>query len=373
MLIWGYYGAENFGDDLIFNSLFHLINEGQNDYQLFYTVKDKNAAYNIDAEPIEFFTKRKSNKALNFLSNIKHVFATVKKMDAIIIGGGTQYFEIKERKPISILLKYIACKRIQSHGGKFINAGVGIGEIKTKLGKYCLKWIFNRADYSFVRDEKSKRTLENIGVQSDKVDLGMDLSFYHQEKLQLVESTKSNIQIGLNFFDFYNYIEKNSDKRLKLLNSVKAFIETVKTQFKADIHLFALQKGIGGRDYEFMQKLNTNCELHFYKEDQPKFMSLMTSMDFNIGLRYHFALVSLQYGIPTIGINYQPKVKRELTKFGLDEYVLEMEEVDENSLYSLFLKMTQNKGLISEQISQKNNQIKQNLNLQKFKDVCNQL
>ena len=122
-----------------------------------------------------------------------------------------------------------------------------------------------------------------------------------------------------------------------------------------------------------MQKLNTNCELHFYKEDQPKFMSLMTSMDFNIGLRYHFALVSLQYGIPTIGINYQPKVKRELTKFGLDEYVLEMEEVDENSLYSLFLKMTQNKGLISEQISQKNNQIKQNLNLQKFKDVCNQL
>lgn len=373
VLIWGYYGAENFGDDLIFNSLFHLINEGQNDYQLFYTVKDKKATYDLDAEPVEFFTKRKSNKALNFLSNIKHVFATVKKMDAIIIGGGTQYFEIKERKPISILLKYIACKRIQSKGGKFINAGVGIGEIKTKLGKYCLKQLFNKADYSFVRDEKSKQILEGLGVEANKVDLGMDLSYYHQEQPKLAKSSKSNIQIGLNFFDFYDYIEKDSKKRSESINSIKAFITASKTQFNADVHLFALQKGSGGRDYEFMQELKVDCDLHFYNENQPQFMSLMTSMDFNIGLRYHFAVVSLQYGIPTIGINYQPKVRRELTKFGLEDYVLEMDEVNGESLQSLFQKLQKNKEATIEQIAQQNNQIKQILNIQKFKDVCNNL
>ena len=373
ILIWGYYGAENFGDDLIFNSLFHIIKENQNNYQLFYTVKNKKAAYALDAEPIEFFTKRKSNKALNFLSNIKHVFTTVKKMDAIIIGGGTQYFEIKERKPISILLKYIACKRIQSKGGKFINAGVGIGEIKTNIGKYCLKQLFNKADYSFVRDEKSKQILEGLSVKSNKVDLGMDLSYYYQEKPKLAESSKSNIQIGLNFFDFYNYIEKDSKKRSKLINSIKVFITASKTQFKADVHLFALQKSSGGRDYEFMQELNANCELHFYNDNQPQFISLMTSMDFNIGLRYHFAVVSLQYGIPTIGINYQPKVRRELTKFGLENYVLEMDEVNDESLQVLFQKLHKNKKATIQQIKQKNNQIKQTLNLQKFKEVCNNL
>ena len=373
MLIWGYYGAENFGDDLIFNSLFHLINEDKNNYQLFYTVKDKKAAYDLDAEPVEFFTKRKSNKALNFLSNIKHVFATVKKMDAIIIGGGTQYFEIKERKPISIFLKYIVCKRIQYKGGKFINAGVGIGEIKTKLGKYCLKQLFKKADYSFVRDEKSKQVLEGLGVEASKVDLGMDLSYYHQEPPKLAELSKNKIQIGLNFFDFYTYIKKDSKKRSELIKSIKAFIKVSKTQFNADIHLFALQKVSGGRDYEFMKELNLNCDLHFYNENQPKFMSLMTSMDFNIGLRYHFAVVSLQYGIPTIGINYQPKVRRELTNFGLEDYVLEMDEVSNESLQSLFQKLHKNKEAIYRQIAKKNHQIKQTLDIKKFKDVCNNL
>lgn len=373
ILIWGYYGAENFGDDLIFNALFHLINEGKNDYQLFYTVKDKQAAYSLDAEPVEFFTKRKSNKALNFLSNIKHVFATVKKMDAIIIGGGTQYFEIKERKPISILLKYLACKKIQSKGGKFINAGVGIGDLRTKLGKYCLKQIFNKADYSFVRDEKSKQTLEQLGVQADKVDLGMDLSYYHQEQPNSTENSKDQIQIGLNFFDFYNYIEKDKIKRSKLLSSVKSFIKTLQNQYNAEIHLFALQKGSGGRDYEFMEELNSSCKLHFYNEDQSSFMSLLTSMSFNIGLRYHFAVVSLQYGIPTIGINYQPKVKRELTKFGLEDYVLEMDEVNEETLITAFQKLQENKDQVAKQIAQQNRQIKQTLNIQKFKDVCDNL
>ena len=124
---------------------------------------------------------------------------------------------------------------------------------------------------------------------------------------------------------------------------LKAFITASKTQFNADVHLFALQKGSGGRDYEFMQELKVDCDLHFYNENQPQFMSLMTSMDFNIGLRYHFAVVSLQYGIPTIGINYQPKVRRELTKFGLEDYVLEMDEVNGESLQSLFQKLQKNK------------------------------
>ena len=215
--------------------------------------------------------------------------------------------------------------------------------------------------------------MEGLGVEANKVDLGMDLSYYHQEQPKLAKSSKSNIQIGLNFFDFYDYIEKDSKKRSESINSIKAFITASKTQFNADVHLFALQKGSGGRDYEFMQELKVDCDLHFYNENQPQFMSLMTSMDFNIGLRYHFAVVSLQYGIPTIGINYQPKVRRELTKFGLEDYVLEMDEVNGESLQSLFQKLQKNKEATIEQIAQQNNQIKQILNIQKFKDVCNNL
>ena len=52
-------------------------------------------------------------------------------------------------------------------------------------------------------------------------------------------------------------------------------------------------------------------------------------MDLNIGLRFHFAVLSLQHNIPFIGLNYQPKVERELKKFGLDNYILQMDETNQ--------------------------------------------
>ena len=136
------------------------------------------------------------------------MFSTILKMDAIIIGGGTQYFEIESRKPVSILLKYLACKLMKLRGKKFINAGVGIGAINSKIGKYCLRKIFIKANYSFVRDEASKSTLVKLGVPEEKVIVGKDLSYYtDKSKTQSKESGK--IKIGINVFDYYNYIENN--------------------------------------------------------------------------------------------------------------------------------------------------------------------
>ena len=73
-------------------------------------------------------------------------------------------------------------------------------------------------------------------------------------------------------------------------------------------------------------------------------------MDLNIGMRYHFSVISIQNGIPTIGINYQPKVKRELQKFNLDQFVVEMSEITSANLIDKTQIARKNHALISSEI-----------------------
>ena len=330
LLLWGYYGANNFGDDLIFESLIQILDQTNQDYNVFYTLKDENYKYDVNAIPLIFFNKKHSNKIINFLLNIWFVFKTVLKMDIIIIGGGTQYFELASRKSISIPIKYLACRLMKIRGKIFINAGVGIGEIKSKIGKFCLKGIFSKSNYSFVRDSKSKIFLESIGVPDKKVVLGKDLSYYFPTPIEnkIVENPH---KIGLNFFDFYNYIQHDQAKNTRFIKDLKQFVSWLKIEKGFDVNFFAFQNDAGGKDYLFMQKHFSDIDIpiHLYNNDTNEFITQISSMDLNIGLRFHFAVLSLQHNIPFIGLNYQPKVERELKKFGLDNYILQMDETNQ--------------------------------------------
>ncbi len=367
VLIWGYYGANNFGDDLLFESVFNLLKKNCKNTSVYYTVKDINNAYKVDAIPVVFFGKNNSNKVFNFLINLKILFSTIAKMDIIIIGGGTQYFEIESRKPISILLKYLSCCVVKFKGGKFINAGIGIGRVNSIIGKFCLKRIFQKANYSFVRDHQSKETLLRLGVLSNKIALGKDLSYFLNGSQTKNNQNNNYINIGVNFFDYYDYLEKDPAKRNVYINAIKGFLKHLHSKKNIKIFYFALQNKTGGKDFEFMNeiKLKENEKVFFYKDDFNGFINELGLMDYCIGLRYHFAVLALQNKIPTIGISYQPKVERELKEFGLENYVIKIEGISESILISKFEELIE-KDNIKEQIGQTLNKVSASIIVTEF-------
>lgn len=337
ILIWGYYGAQNFGDDLIFNVLFKELKPLQEKYDIYYSVTSLKSAYNINATPIDFFGKKNSFKPLNFILNILQLYGAILKMDAVIIGGGTQYFEIEGRKPISIFLKEVARKLCKLKGNPFINAGVGIGNIHSKLGKRSIKNLFNKASYSFVRDQNSYDTLMKLGVKPENVILGKDLSYYDHKISNQSNNDPTEKKVGINLFDFYNYIENNPEKDEKYKCNLTLFLKHLSSN-NYQINLFALQKEAGGRDFEFLKGISNQVNHHFYyyEDNMSLFMNKVSNMDINVGMRYHLSVISLQAGIPVIGLNYQPKVKREFKLFKLENLVLEMDEILEGKLIDLF-------------------------------------
>lgn len=361
LLLWGYYGANNFGDDLIFESLIQILDLHSQKFNLFYTIKNKEYKYNLDAQPLIFFDKKHKNKRINFLLNTWFVLKTAFKMDIIIIGGGTQYFELYTRKPISIAIKYMVCCIMKLRGKKFINAGVGIGEVHSKIGLFCLKNIFSKASYSFVRDQQSKNFLIRIGVPENKVILGEDLSYYAPIFSQN-DSLKNPKKIGLNFFDYFNYIIHDNEKNEHFIKDLKNFVQWLKHEKGLEPHFFAFQKETGGKDYLFIKEhfSTIDAPIHIYQSNINDFIHLIKSMDLNVGMRYHFAVLSLQHQIPFVGLNYQPKVRRELVHFGLEDFVLEMEETPllHEKLDNMLCSFEEHKERIKNHFNQNNNPIK---------------
>lgn len=361
ILIWGYYGANNFGDDLIFNVLFENLQSLKDEYEFWYSVKSPENSYSkIDAKPIQFFNLKSSFKPLNFILNIIQLLSTILKMDAVIIGGGTQFFEIDGRKNISILLKNIACKLCKIRGKAFINAGVGVGNVTTKRGMKNISQLFNKASYSFVRDQNSYDRLIELGVKPHKVTLGKDLSYYSKKVLDFIPRNRNNESksIGINVLDYYNYIEKSTKKNQDFRKELTSFLSHLENEGYT-IHLFALQKGSGGRDFEFMKEISTGIKhtFHYYEDDINEFMNMVGKMDINIGMRYHLAVISLQFGIPTIGINYQPKVRREFKLFNIEEFVLEMDDILKGNTLDMFNYITANKSITQTKIQGELNKI----------------
>ena len=118
-----------------------------------------------------------------------------------------------------------------------------------------MKRIFQKANYSFVRDHQSKETLLQLGVSDKNIIVGKDLSYYLPESKKEENHSDNKIKVGLNFFDYYDYLEKNPENRASYIEAIKTFIAYLQNLDKIEVYYFALQNETGGKDLEFMNEV----------------------------------------------------------------------------------------------------------------------
>ena len=272
-----------------------------------------------------------SSQRFKFLKNISLYIRTVKNNDLVIFGGGTSLFETDNTKYKSLLVKYIVLLiNVIFFKRPILHLGVGIGNVKTSLGKFCLGKILNYSDEINLRERKSYEKALSYTKESSKVSLGNDLA-YLQSFIPKIKSETYNI--GMSLFQYYGYISNEKSKADVFYENCKNVIqEMLNKDTRLHIHLFAFQKGKGGNDEDFNFKLkadltNPRLHVHPYSSDTERFVEDIKSMDLCIGMRLHFLILSVLHGIPIIGLNYQPKIKNELLSLGLENFCLEIDDV----------------------------------------------
>lgn len=282
VLISGYYGFNNFGDEAILEVLIKKLKTLKSDITVF--SKDPKATaqtHKVRAVPsFSYFNLKKE----------------IKKCDVLISGGGSLLQDVTSLKSLAYYL-YIINTALKLNK-KVIIFAQGIGPIKNKIGQFFTKKILQQCDLVTVRDEKSLFLLRGWGI---KCELVCDPLF----DLALVGSNPSN-KVGVQLRSFRTL----SEKLLK-----KLAVQILQDFGRHKIEIFSFQDTLDLEVCKHFEKILHSIDPLartevVHNQSSAEILKRISQLDYMIAMRFHACLVCLKYGIKTLAICYDEKVDK---------------------------------------------------------------
>ena len=296
-IVSGYIGFDNFGDEAIAHVLTeHLKQEGAEKITL------------ISANP-------ERTKALHKVSScgMLKFFGSLAEADVLISGGGSLLQDVTSLKS---LIYYIGVIYTALLLGKKVEIfAQGIGPIHSKIGQLLTKVALKFAYKISVRDKKSQALLESWGISSELVKdpvFSLDLTPYtsiaggvFQE--QMGENNQGTV--GIQLRDFPTLTDEFLQR---LANNVKENyadkkIQIISLQDSIDLHVCEKFAGmLKPLQVEVLSGLSID-----------EVIETVSKLECLIAMRFHANVIAIKFGIKTIPINYDIKVKKLAEEYNL--------------------------------------------------------
>ena len=326
ILISGYYGFNNIGDESILRTVIDNLREKLPDVDI--TVLSQNPG----------LTAEKYGVKAAWRMGRRDIFRSVRGCDLLLSGGGSLLQDATSRKSILYYLAILALAQLL--GKRTFIYSQGIGPITGRVNCRLTALVLRRTDGIVVRDEGSRDLLRKIGVPEDLIHVTADPVIRVKKPdpaqgLALLEREgcprrPGRLTVG------WAVKARKPDKHL--LQEVEKCILWLREAYGADSVLIPF----------------------FHKEDVGVCAGL-------VGVRLHSLIYAAVMGVPMIGISYDPKVEAFLASiqresgftvknFCLEGFQKAFRETMENreairagtarSLEELISKLDQNEELI---------------------------
>lgn len=279
ILISGYYGFDNFGDEAILGLLLEKLKGCD------VTVLTSNPRKTFDTYGV--------HSVYSF--SLDHVLKELAYCDVLISGGGSLLQNVTSTKSLWFYGSIIQFAQIMKKEVVIFAQGIGpiSGWFSTKLAKNILK----KSQYISVRDKQSfdllnKWKIPNVNLVCDPI--------YSLEVTQPQRTSK----IGIQLRKFDTLTDELFDNIVKQINI---------RYYDREIELLSLQDeldvGISQIFYNKLKKANPNINVSIIKElNNNEIINRISEYDCMIGMRFHACLVAIKYGVKTLAIAYDPKV-----------------------------------------------------------------
>ncbi|MBR3281123.1 MAG: polysaccharide pyruvyl transferase CsaB [Clostridia bacterium] len=332
VLISGYYGFNNTGDEAMIETMSSLL--AKRDCSL--TVLSSNPDRTKELYNVRAYNRFK----------LSEVIKAIKKADIIVSGGGTLFQDITSKKSIWYYLGII--KLAQLFHKKVVVAFQGMGPIDTKYYRRMTRKTLNKKSVRFIglRDEQAIEYAKEIGIKEDKLFFSSDMIFMMKppadERIdKIIKDNILNLQEGQKLIGFSVREWKDKDRTDSLAKAADLIVE----RYNARIVFFPFHKP---KDAEISKII-----MHKMKhEDKTVLMpnrylpsevlGAMGKMDVNIGVRLHSLIFSSISNVPTIGISYDPKVDGFLDMINSNA-VCTYEDIDSKKIADEVGRLLQNK------------------------------
>jgi polysaccharide pyruvyl transferase CsaB len=338
LIIAGYYGFRNAGDEAILSGMVHSLRS---------TFEDVNICV-VTADPD--FTKRTHEVEVVDMEDVPELIHQIRTSDAVLLGGGgllNDYWSLKEDFLLTskhvglalysgiVLLAYLLERPAMLYA-------VGIGPLKDEETKEVVRWIASMAKRISVRDPESAELLASMGFGEVRgpnfIRVSADPAFVMPvgdiDQARTIVKKAGIPRDGLLLAAILRYWEYGVDPDW-WQQQVAAALDTWLDQNQGHV-VFLPMQSLEGTLYEndllicekVIQKMSnrgrtTVLDLSNQFSLLPGVLSLC---GLTLSMRLHGIIFSLLAGTPAVGLAYDPKITSLMSIAGLEKLNLPRNE-----------------------------------------------
>lgn len=335
ILMSAFIGSDNLGDEAIFLAFVDQLEK-----------KLKNPCLTVASVDPAKTRRLLLNRNSNASADVKVVrrfwlpLAIVRHKICVFGGGGI----IQDLSSVFNLIYFLAQIQFAKVAGKtVVLAFVGIGPLNSKIGRVCTRIALSGIALCIVRDQDSKRMLDDLGIIGTEVICASDIAL----------NLECRSDIGFSDFIGEKYVLLSLRHLYNRSNSITpaSFNSgNVKLGSRLDVFLTKLareltkfleaNKGIdvvavpffGYRDElvhaALRSKLDPRCRQRLRLLGEVvhpcQYLSLAGSARCVIGMRLHSLVLASLKGVPVLALSYAPKVKAFMKQLKLDDQVIDV-------------------------------------------------
>jgi len=299
ILISGYYGFKNAGDEAILSAVVGALHKRSKKLKI--TVLSSNPAYTEAENPGVVAVPR---------MHMGKVWKAMGQADLFVFGGGGLLQDVTSFRSIYYYLGLLTMAKLRKK--RIVILANGVGPVKHKLNRLFTRYVVNWADLITVRDKVSQQELYTMGVKKP-VKLTADPVFLTPA------AQEENSRIRRNLLDAYAQGEEKKvtiGVSLRNWHGFEHFSETLVAFFNyvnrnLPVKLLFIPMHYPG-DKEALESVAERMEVKppVVQEElhHQELQYLIGKMDLMIGMRLHALIFAAKAGVPSMGLVYDAKV-----------------------------------------------------------------
>ncbi len=329
VLISGYYGFGNMGDDSILDTVVRSLAEKDPDIKI--SVLTKNPRQD---------RKRFGVRCVKRM-NIPAVIREMRHGKLLISGGGSLFQDSTSKRSL-VYYAYIVRLASRMKMKTYILAN-GVGVIFSDKNKRLTARTVNLADCVTLRDEESKRELVSIGVDESKIRITADPAFMlapcSEERLRGA-LRRFGITRGTDFFAVsvrrFEGTQRKAYDEEALIEGVAAACAEAAKKYSLTPVFIVMQPGldleVSRLAAERMKNDYGTDSVVAVPSDGAELLGILNEgAKFVIGMRLHMLIYAIDALVPLIGLSLDPKIDA-IMKMAEQKYLFRIPDVTGESL-----------------------------------------
>lgn len=292
--------------------------------------------------------------------------------DLVVSTGGQFLTDVYFPNKVGVLWQHYFLSQIDT---PFVIFAQTLGPFKRSPYRQMSRMVLNKADIIITRDKESKEVVENLGVSTDvhhtadaafSMDLNQekntildllnnkaDFAFAEGETISVSVREWTHTDKDTEVNEYAETIARISDWliRQKDMNILFASTCTSLAGYNNDDRVMAARVAKRMEEKDSAQILSGEYT-------PQELVDIYARMDLHIGMRMHSNILAMMAETPVVAIEYQFKTKGLMKMFDIEDYLIDINDVDYESLRNIVEKGLEDTDYIERSIQRNLPEIK---------------